>query len=149
LNLPFFKQEVFWISPAAEILEQTTGDNARGVAIIAKVTEETSVEEMNLLSKILRSVNLDDKKDILLWKGPSVLPFNAIDLCRQTDSKTLLLFGFPPAQVGLRIQLQKYTPFSINGIQGLWSDSLSDLEKTKGLKNALWSGLQTLFLQDK
>jgi DNA polymerase III psi subunit len=145
LGYTHFKEKIVEVSPVSAALEHAEGKNARGVAVVAQITQETAQEELNLLSKILQSVNLDTKNDILLWKGAQVPPINAVDLCRQTGSNKILIFGAPPARLGLRLRVQAYEPFSIGGIEGLWSHSLAELEKDKERKIALWNGLKTLF----
>ena len=145
LEFRYFKEKIVEVSPVSAALEHAEGKNARGVVVVAQITQEAAQEEINLLSKILQSVNLDDKNDILLWKGAQVPSVNAVGLCRQTGSQKILIFGAAPARLGLRMRVQAYEPFVIGGIQVLWSHSLAELDKEKERKTALWNGLKKLF----
>jgi len=124
------------------MVEQARGSNEKKIAVIAKIEDDP---DMDLLSKILKSVELDDTKDVLLLKSTPATRFSLIDLCRQTDSHTVLLFGIPPNQLGLQFRLKKYTPFDINGIKGIWADPLTEIRDSRELKTALWSSLKSLF----
>lgn len=145
MKLRYFKEKIVEVSPISAALEHAEGKNARGVVVVAQISEETAQEELNLLSKILQSVKLDDKNDILLWKGAQVPSINAVGLCRLSGSQKILIFGPAPARLGLRLRIQAYEPFAIGGIEGLWSHTLAELDKEKERKTALWNGLKTLF----
>lgn len=145
MDLQFFKPEIILIAPIREILGKVSGDNAKGVIVIAQFLESTKAEERDLLNKILKSVQLDGTKDILLVPSAPEDRFSLTALCRHTGSRTALLFGLSPGQAGFHFRTEKYAPFDINGIRGLWADPLSAIEKNRDLKNALWTGLQSLF----
>ena len=143
----FFKPDIFLIAPTREILGKAAGDNAKGVIVIARFSDGAQDAERDLLYKILKSVQLDGTKDILLVPAGQETRFTLTALCRQTESQTALIFGLAPANAGLHFRLEKYAPFAINGIKGLWADQLSDIENSRELKNALWTGLKTLFAE--
>lgn len=145
MDLQFFKPQIFFIAPTREILERASGDNAKGVIVIASFLESARAEERDLLNKVLKSVQLDGTKDVLLIPYTPETPVSVSALCRQTGSRTVLLFGVEPGQAGLHFRANKYAPFDINGIRGLWADQLSALDKSRELKNALWTSLRTLF----
>lgn len=142
--IPFFKPDIFLIASPKEILEKASGDNARGVLVIARFLEGAEIAEQDLLYKILKSVQLESTKDILLLKAATDDRFPLSALCRQTGSRFALLFGIDPPSAGLHFRIQKYQPFSVNGITGLWADQLSAIEGSKELKNALWIGLKAI-----
>ncbi|MBK7408393.1 MAG: hypothetical protein IPL49_16890 [Saprospirales bacterium] len=145
MNLSHFKPDLFILTPVSEVLGHITGSNAKGIAVIAQLEEGTETAALELLSKILKSVELDNTKDTLLLKAAPSTRFSLIALCRQTGCHTFLLFGATPLHLGLQLRMEKYTPFEINGLKGLWADSLSELEPSRELKTALWSALKSLF----
>lgn len=111
---------------------------------MARFLEGREIAEQDLLYKILKSVQLDGTKDILLVRAKTDdrIPLSA--LCKQTGCRLVLLFGIDPPDAGLHFRVEKYQPFSVNGITGLWADQLSAIEGSRELKNALWIGLKGL-----
>ena len=145
MNLSHFKPDLFLLSPVTEVLKDTTGGNKKGIVVIAQLEEGTETAALELLSKILKSVELDATNDVLLLKSTPSTRFSLTALCRQTDCHTFLLFGPTPLHLGLQLRMKKYTPVEINGLKGLWADPLSELEPSRELKTALWTALKSLF----
>lgn len=146
MSLLHFKPELFLISPTGEPLQGATGDHAKGIAVIAQLKEGAEAAELDLLNKILKSIQLDEKNDTLLLKTTPSTRFSLTAVCRQAECHTFLLFGGDPKNLGLHFRMEKNTPFEINGLKGLWTDPLSMLDQSRELKTALWSGLQALFV---
>ena len=130
------------------MLQETTGGHTKGIAVIAQFEEGAEASELDLLYKILNSVQLDGKKDVLLLKSTPDTRFSLTAFCRQTDCQTVLLFGGDPHHLGLHFRLEKNTPFEINGLRGLWTDALPQLDQSRERKTALWAALQSLFIID-
>jgi hypothetical protein len=146
LSIPLRQSEIILISPLREILIQTTGENARGVLVVVQTKEGAEAGEMELLNKILNSVQLDYPKDALLLHTTQASRFSLTALSRATQSATVLLFGGRPDQYGLHFRMEKYRPFEIQGLRGIWVDELAEIGASKELKTALWSGLKSIFL---
>lgn len=140
-----FKPEIFIVSTVEEILAQTAGENSKGVMVIAQTGEGMNTGDPGLLNKILHSVQLDSTKDVLLLEAESTLRFSLAAVCKASGSHTVLVFGCTPSQLGMQFRIEKYLPFSINGIKGVWADPLHELENAREKKNALWKAMQTLF----
>lgn len=145
MKLPFFKPDIFLVSPVEEILAQAKGANSKGVLVLITEAEGAEPEQVDLLNKILISVQLNGMEDILLLKtGPSSR-FSLSGLCRAAGCHTALIFGAEPRRLGLHFRLEKYKPFAINHIRGLWADTPAALAASRDLKAALWSSLKQLF----
>src|SRR5690606_26445289 len=128
-----------------EILARATGANGKGILVIAQMAGGEDAEQMDLLNKILLSVQLNSMEDILLLKTGTSERFSLSALCSAAGCRTALIFGAEPTGLGLHFRLEKYTPFSINHIRGLWADAPAALAASRDLKAALWSGLKQLF----
>ena len=126
---------------------QTTGENGRGILVVVQTKEDAEAEEMELLNKILNSVQLAYPKDALLLHTTEASRFSLTALARATQSASALLFGGNPAQYGLHFRMEKYRPFEIQGLRGIWADELPEIAVSKELKTALWNGLKALFLK--
>lgn len=109
------------------------------------MAEGVETEQEDLLNKILLSVQLDGMEDILLLKTRPSMRFSLASLCRAAGCRTALIFGAEPAQLGLHFRIEKYKPFAINHIRGVWADTPAELLPSRDLKAALWSSLKQLF----
>lgn len=145
MKLPFFKPDIFTLSPVEEIQALTRGENRRGVLVAAQLAEGEEAEQLDLLTKILNSVQLNGMEDALLLKLSPSLRFSLSALCKATGCQKVLLLGASPGRLGLHFRIEKYKPFRINGIHGLWADDLSGISASRDLKTALWTSLKQLF----
>jgi len=150
LNSGFFEFSTFPIIEAEKLLPNCKGGNQKNTLIVINSSEENQ-EQIEFLKKILGAAKLDFENDILLLKitpkeGFSFISMRTKAADRFGDIDNMLVFGFGPTHFGLNLQVQKYQPFHFSKCGFLFADALSALEKDKNLKGALWSGMQTLFL---
>lgn len=145
MKLPIFKPDIFLVSPVEEILNQAAGANGKGVLVVARITEGAETEQIDLLNKILLSIQIDGIQDALLLKLTPAMRFSLSSLCKAAGCHTALLFGGEPENMGLRFRLEKYKPFTINNLRGVWADAPEVLSPSRELKTALWSCLKQLF----
>lgn len=143
--MQFFKPDIFIVSAVEEILRKEAGSNSKGVLVIAQMAEGVDMEQEDLLNKILLSVQLNGKEDVLLLKTLPSMRFSLASLCRSAGCHTALIFGAEPEQLGLHFRIEKYKPFAINHIRGVWADTPAELSPSRDLKAALWSSLKQLF----
>jgi len=101
--------------------------------------------KLPFLRKVLQAVQLHYDKDILSLSGDAQLTFSISDLLTDTATSKVIVFGFPPSQIGLHLNLPKYQAHQVGPCTYLFADALSVLEQQASLKKLLWEGLQVLF----
>jgi len=100
-------------------------------------------DELSFLVNILSACKLS-LADIAIFNS-SRIQAEELQEMSQADTKTVLLFGIDPLSIGLPINFPQFQLQQFNKRMYLYSPSLSELDKDKGLKLKLWASLKTLF----
>lgn len=141
----FIPDEFFFFIPQRSALETSAGGYAKMVWVLA-LAEPESAGNRAFLSKILAAANLDLEKDTLFTEIPERQPLSFINDIKRKQPLRVLVFGLPPAQLGLTIEAPLYQPTIFYGVNWLFADALSVLEPDKSKKSRLWSALKQIFL---
>ncbi len=118
--------------------------NAKNMLIVINDSDLNNIE---FLSKILKAIQFDIEKDVILWALPPKKMFNLTHLRKNTPNSIdkILLFDVLPERLSLQFKLPIYFITKINDTTFLSSDSLSSISKNQAKKKQLWEALQQLF----
>ena len=121
------------------------GNNKKNIAVIVRHQSATFLpdDELSFLVNILSACKLS-LADIAILNSSRI---QAEELKEMTlgETKTVLLFGIDPLSIGLPINFPQFQLQQFNKRMYLYSPTLSELDKDKGLKMKLWSSLKVLF----
>ena len=140
----FHSEPLFFILPESDPLHLAEGLFAKRVLIVVR-EEPQAPGNKDFLGKILAAANLSLANDTRLIALPENQTIAISRVLRQQQAEQVLVFGVPPAQLGLRIAAPFYTPLHFYGRDWLFSEPLSLLEPDKAKKGLLWTGLKQLF----
>lgn len=122
-----------------------SGGFARKVGVLM-LEEAMAAANRDFLEKVLQAAQLNLANDTLLAEIPAgESRLIAPDLQAKKPAQ-LLIFGIPPAQLGLSIEISQYHPTPFLGCTWLFADNLSTLAADVTKKKQLWSALQQMFL---
>ncbi len=108
------------------------------------LTENPSLQDLDLLQNILKSVNLSlDTVDLLDLSQVSVSEHQ--NLLSGKMVHHVLTFGVPLKKIGLQIFLMPYQVRNVHEINFVMVDYLKDFHEDKAKKKALWMVLKQLF----
>jgi hypothetical protein len=142
----FSPDELIFIAPERAATEFYQGSFARRVWVLALDEPDFAAANKAFLAKVLAAANLNLEKDTLFAEIPASEPLHFSADLKQKQPERVLVFGLPPAQLGLTIEIQLYRPTAFYGIEWLFADTLSALEPDKNRKSQLWSTLKQMFL---
>ena len=150
-NSQFLDFSIISLKEPDELLQQCEGSNQKKLLVVFDENDENE-ERKEFLKKILAAAQFDLQKDTLLLKitpkdSFSFIAFRTKAADRFGEIDNMLVFGFPQKHFGINVNSQNYQPFHFYGCGFLFADALSELEKNKNLKAALWQGMQQLFLK--
>lgn len=137
--------ESVYIVPDQNILSQAVGGGAKNIFILARA-EASADENMTFLAKILAATHTLPERDALLVWWPAGQPVSLLPVLHGKQPEKMLIFGFTPAEVGLRIDAALYQPCVFYGTTWLFAEALSVLEPDKARKMQLWTALKQIFL---
>lgn len=141
--------DVYNISPHYAVLPRVEGENAREILLLRTHTDNPAVPAF--LERVLQAAQIRLAKDTLhVAVAQEKAPAFAL-LQRKLPFRTLLCFGFSPADLGLQIAPTLYKPIAFMHKTLLFSDSLDVLleERSQGgstRSGQLWKALKQLFL---
>ena len=103
---------------------------------------------LEFLEKILEAIQLDLIQDTLFIniKSEEVPAFQEI---RKNKLQSLILFGIPPEEMGIRLQINRYQILNHQDIKILWADDIKAIYEErqaggKQMSGQLWKALQVL-----
>ena len=137
--------DVVFQIPDESVLEKASGGFARRV-FVAVLQEPAYPGGIDFLSKILTAARLNLEKDTLFAAIGATENLALLPAITQKQAQTILVFGLPLPQLGIRADIPLYQPQSFYGATFLCADQLSVLEPDKNRKGKLWQALQQLFL---
>ena len=127
----FNPDELIFLAPEHGATDFSEGGFGRRVWVLVRSEPSRQVSNRDFLSKVLAAVQLNLEKDTLFAEIPVSLPLHfSTDLKNKTPEQ-VLVFGLPPAQLGLNIQAPLYFPVSFYGVTWLFADALEVLEPDK------------------
>jgi hypothetical protein len=138
--------ELIFLAPERNLLAFSEGGFARRVWVIALAEPQVSSNNRDFITKVLAAANLNLEKDTLFAEIPASEPVNFSSDWHHKQPDHILVFGLPPAQLGLAIEAASYKPIAFYGATWLFADPLSMLEPDKNKKGLLWSALKQMFL---
>jgi hypothetical protein len=139
------QQDLIFLAAEKTALAEAEGHFARKVVVLA-VQEPNSAANRDFLAKVLSAAGLNLQNDTLFAEIPAQEPVSIAPDLQERKPGFVLVFGIPPAQLGLSVQAAYYQPVSFYGATWLFSDALSSLEPDKQKKSMLWNALKQLFL---
>ncbi len=142
----FSPDELIFIAPERAASEFSQENFARRVWVLALKEPDFSAANKAFLAKVLAAANLNLEKDTFFAEIPASEPLHFSADLKQKQPERVLVFGLPPAQLGLKIEIQFYKTIAFYGADWLFADALSALEPDKNRKSQLWSALKQMFL---
>ncbi len=147
MNNNFLDYAIYLPSSGSFTSESCKGGNRKAVLVVYKKESKGGLEDnLSLLEKILKAIQLDMTEDISLLELPDkdTTSFKSIF---QTDLyKTIIVFGFDPSAFGLHFTIPHYQAIHHQGIKILRSHSLAEIGSNKNNKALLWNCLKENFL---
>ena len=70
---------------------------------------------------------------------------NWSDILRKSNSKSIILFGIDPIEMGLHLKIAPYQLLNWNDLKILYADKLESILSDKNKKALLWRELQLMF----
>jgi len=141
----FPPDELLFLIPERSLTDLGEGGFARRIAVVV-LDESPARDDRDFLTKILASAQIDLAKDTLLASVPPGEPIGLNSILKEKQAEQILVFGIPPAQLGLTIEVRPYQPIFFYGATWLFGDALSALEPDKTKKGLLWTALKSMFL---
>ena len=139
-KFPHFK--IFAAKTDSSLEDQPQLSKDTRLLVISDISTEQHDE---MLEKMIGAVNLDIRTQASVITLPPESPIRLAAYCRGSNISEVLIFGLPPASLGLHIQGPAYHPLSIGGLHIIFAPSLDKIAGSKEMKLQLWQGLQNLF----
>lgn len=142
----FSKKDLLFSLPESSILEQLNGGYAKRILVLLRKEAEYP-ENIAFLKKILTAAQIDLEKDTLWGELNAPGQFSLLPALKEKHPESILVFGIPAPQLGIRAEIPFYQPFYFYGTHFIFSENLSLLEPDKTRKGNLWRALQQLYLK--
>ncbi|MBV6438594.1 MAG: hypothetical protein EPGJADBJ_00218 [Saprospiraceae bacterium] len=142
----FSPDELIFNAAERSISELSEGHFGRRIWVLALAEPAVLPANRDFLTKVLSAAHLNLEKDTLFAEIPAALPVHFSTDLKRRRPEQVLIFGLPPAQLGLSIETPLYRPVHFYGVTWLFADALSVLEPDKNRKGQLWSALKQMFL---
>ncbi len=138
--------DILFPMPELNVMFKTQGGFARQVLAIVR-KEDHWTEGNDFLDKILTAAGLKLEQDVALavlepGLNVSIFPFPEVK-----RPEVILVFGFTPQELGLRLDAAMYTPIDFYGALFLFAHKLTELQPDVDKKSQLWRALQLVFLK--
>lgn len=138
--------------PEGETPQPTgTGKGQKGLLVVYE-PGETPTETLNaFLNKVVQAIDYDLERDAVTYYKTPQQPLSLAELLRQGTFQHVLLFGIPPAQLGLHLDVEPYESATWENTLILSADGLEAIyrERKAGGKEKsarLWAMLKQTFL---
>jgi len=141
----FSENDKIYKSEAKSLLETVRGEFAKSVLVVVQ-DESAHPGNLDFLKKILGAAGLDLEKDTLFAVIPESEPALILPVLKAKHPEQVLVFGPPPGQLGLNIQVPFYKPLAFMGVTFLFAENLSAIETDKTRKTNLCQALRQIFL---
>lgn len=151
MEIDIFGLEIVDIAETSAIAARCTGHHAKKVLIVFQAT--TNEDELRVfLAKVLAAAQLNLEQDVSLLIIKLGEKISFIQMCQMFDIQTLIVFGIPPAHLGIHLQVIPYTIIQHENHRYVFVDDLQQIfeERQQGgkrLSGELWQVLKALFLK--
>ena len=145
-NRMFSPDELIFIAPDRRVSDLSQGHFSRRIWVLALTEPVAAAANRDFLAKVLAAANLNLDKDTLFAEIPPSEPVHFSADLQHNKPAQVLVFGLPPAQIGLSAEFPLYRPIEFYGCTWLFADALSVLEPDKTRKGQLWACLKQMFL---
>lgn len=142
----FSPDELIFAAPEHTASLFSKGGFARRVWVLLLAEPQLLEANRDFLAKVLAAANLNVERDTLFAEIPANEAIGFSSDLKSKQPEYVLVFGLPPAQLGLTIELPLFRPIPFYGTTWLFADALSILEPDKNKKSQLWSALKQMFL---
>jgi hypothetical protein len=122
---------------------------AAGSTLILCSNDQGQSQQTAFLEKILQAVQVELGKQAFLIRLTASEKISSSSYLEVPAISKILVFGLPPEQIGLQIEVTPYELFHFCDRQMLFADSLADISSKKSLKRLLWEALKVLFPNEK
>lgn len=129
--------------PENKIILQTSSNPK---ATICVLVEETKEEDLVFLARVLKAIDYQIDTDINLILYDVNAPVRWTTISTASVTTKYLFLGVSAAQIGLKMDWQKYQVQQWHDRRFLLADTLSVIAADANLKKALWQALQAMFL---
>jgi hypothetical protein len=119
------------------------GNNKKGILILCNHSENAEINDF--LKKIMGAVNCELGEDTAMLEIKDATGLNWSDILRKSNSKSIILFGIDPIEMGLHLKIAPYQLLNWNDLKILYADKLESILSDKNKKALLWRELQLMF----
>ncbi len=144
LNPDFFSTNLYIVSDEKKSALNLLGSNQKHLIIVYR-TDKTEFDK-TFLEKILGAVHYDLEQDTTLIELREDQNFSFQNISKSLTPRHFISLGIPPKELGLNLTNHLYQIRNIENCSFLFTNSLSEIEKDKNKKAALWGCLQTMFI---
>jgi len=144
LNPDFFATNLYIVSDEKKSELNLRGSNQKQLVIVYRAVGAPMDE--TFLTKILGAVQYDLKQDTTLIELREDQNFSFQNISKTLAPRHLISFGLTPKELGLNLTNQLYQPKSIGNCSFLFANNLVEISKDTNKKAALWSCLQSMFI---
>lgn len=141
----FGNDTLLFLTHSHSVAEMGRGAYGKKVLVLT-LSEPDSPGNRAFLEKILAAAGLELAQDTLLVEVPIGMPLNCF-ASLAVPPEAVLVFGLPPAQIGLTALTTPYQVCHLNRCHWLFADALSVLEPNRDKKGQLWLALKSLFVR--
>jgi len=138
--------DILFPLPELNVMFKTHGGFARQVLAIVR-KEDHRTEGNDFLDKILTAAGLKLEQDVALAVLEPALNVSIFPFPEGKRPEVILVFGFTPQELGLRLDAAMYTPIDFYGALFLFAHKSTELQPDVDKKSQLWRALQLVFLK--
>lgn len=117
----------------------------QSLKLMVVTLDNTTVEELSQLSKILGAAKIDDS-DVYHLTIKNKLSVALGRLIRVHQIENIVSFGVHPFNLGLKIPNHKYVPNWFEDALFIYSDNLSTMMKNQNAKKHLWNTMKNYLI---
>lgn len=143
-NIPFQDLTVYPIEDTTLTSLDGRGSNQKNILIVLPKEEDT-LDNIKLLEKILKSVDLSLESDSFICHltGDKNISFSKLN--NENAFKVVLLFGYPPKKLGLNFEILPYHPIEHFSVNYLYVNTLTEISDNRNYKGGLWNALKEIY----
>jgi len=144
LNVKGFGFQIVAFNEQEIELTKASSSNSLKTTVVLK-SEDLNDINSDLLKKILKAVDLNFPEEVMILKYSGNKPFRITDILKTSQTEVCLCFGFTPQELGLNLDITKYSIFECQPTKSLFANGLSGLNQNSNEKKLLWVALKEIF----
>jgi hypothetical protein len=125
-------------------IKSAVGGAGKKKVFIAMADKQTK-PLMEFLEKVFQSVHINLHEDTHFVEIPEGSKFWFSQVANKIEIEKAFFFGVTPVQAGLNLDLKKYKPVLLSGVNYLMADAVETIQKTQSLKKELWESMKSVF----